>query len=98
MSNVEVFGRPAVRIRSIAAWNRLRPNYDTVVKDDGPIAYWHLDEEIPYTYEGYDSYVMGLSPIAFWQLKEEIPQAILPYNTVVAEDTPIANWKLDTEV
>lgn len=98
MSNVEVFGRPEVRIRSIAAWNRLRPNYDTVVKEDGPIAYWTMNEELPYSYDPYDSYVLALSPIAFWQLREETAYPIPPYDTAVAEDTPVANWKFNTEV
>lgn len=86
MSNFELIARPQVRIRSVAAWDRLRATYDLIVEGtDDLIAYYPLDELEDASYGNYQNLVdtsEGL--IASYPLDELDPIIYANYDTQVA--------------
>lgn len=97
-SNLKLFGRPNVKIRSVAAWDRLAAlTYDARILITPNVAnYWPLDEKAAGPDYVYDDIILQTTNLAnYWPLDELAPIVYGNYDALILADGGTDYYTLD---
>lgn len=98
MTNFKLYGRPDIKVRSIAAWDRLLADYDMLIRNTpGCLGFWPLNDLDPAEFGNYDGLILPLDGLlGYWKLDALTLVSVSALDVKILLDGPTGYWKMTT--